>query len=1022
MQIEQRITSGVVALQSLCLKSWNSSWCRPAKIFLLEICAMTVLLPAMAEDPPVNIWPDVLVIDDFSAGIEKWQNEDTGKLAPGEGPEKGEKAMIWTSTDDSVGQIVLKKLDRSEVDFSKYDILMFDMKVEGRPIWNVGPILQQYPAVYGFRGFYYSVDTMHPFGKWFTYSQDLSRWENAWPDTYNTEKQEFRFEIAQLAGAGQTKISLANIRLLKNPLGVKPSYPGQWGLIPDGSQETHFEITLSNRRDRVLTVSAALDGRDPGTLKLFKLRLPEKPISLLPGETRTMNADMTVSAEDLKKINPWYGETAKVAFTVDEIPGLVIYSELVAGSRPADEAHPILLCNQARMKELQSQYADPEKRKAMPPELLRMVTVGEAALAYVPEYPPSASPGRTTDPVSGGKLQKIDVPNLPFDVYQDPISGRSYSGPLYDAGMKGWKEKHMQNAAKAQDLGVAYLISGRKEFAQAAAAILRAYIDRYLALPINCYEPGSPVGSACSGSVRIDGTYMRERIWLGDLAVALDCIRPSKMLSEKELKDIADRIFVPSAMNMMDHKVGVMNLQMMIQSSALYAGLASGEPGLVARSMYDGHGILRLIEIGYLPDGNWWENPSYQTVMNISAYPVMAICLRTGIMKPSSRIADMLTCFYRLAGPDLFTPELGTGNGGNVGLNDTAAHVFAPIIDDPRLAWVSYNRKPVSWVGELYLMAVIGGGKPLVPPEKAVSPIATATVDFPDYGGIAMRIPGTDAYAYLQYGREVTHGHLNKLSVQAYGKGGWYIRNVMGGYNHNFKDFLETIASSTSIMVDGKNANRDTGELLFKKSADGIEIASAREVAAWTDVEHERTVVLTKGPLIIIDRCKADTEHIYDWLYHSNWCGLSLESKDSLEKGPERLGDTPLYSGLIPAGKFASVGAAAWKREDGSGMKMAMQPAGDMFLTDIKDATKPSQGLVWRQKGKACYFAAALWPYAKGESGQPSLENLPVEGEGVACKVSTPEGAWTVLVNYGKGKLSAGGLETAEHVAVLFTP
>ena len=32
-------------------------------------------------------------------------------------------------------------------------------------------------------------------------------------------------------------------------------------------------------------------------------------------------------------------------------------------------------------------------------------------------------------------------------------------------------------------------------------------------------------------------------------------------------------------------------------------------------------------------------------------------------------------------------------------------------------------------------------------------------------------------------------------------------RNVMGGYEHNFYDFLETVASANTVVVDGQNAD-----------------------------------------------------------------------------------------------------------------------------------------------------------------------------------------------------------------------
>ena len=683
------------------------------KLMLVVVAAAALAalsVSAADKTPAPKVWPDVLLIDDFESGLSKWESQGSGKLEAGSETPSGKQCLQWTSEDDSVGQIVFKNLSREEIDFSQYDLLMFRLKVDGRPIWNLNPIVQQYPSVYGFRGLYYSVDTLYPYGKWFTFSQDLTRWENAWPDGFSATNQEFRFEVHQLAAAGATKIQIDEIKLLKNPLGLKPSYHGRWSAMPDGSQLTRFTVELKNKKDKPVTARLALDAENPGTVKLFKVAIPSEPIMLLPGEVRSVVVDMSIDSKTLKDAAPWYGEMARLAVTMDEAPGLLLQSELVAGCRPEKVGHPSILCDAKRMAELRAQYAKPETRASMLPELLAMVRAGEQALAHVLEYPALAATGKTVDPVSGGKLERVNVPSAPYDVYQDKISGRSYSGPLYDAGMKGWLQKHMANSLKAKELGVAYLLTGRPEFGQAAARILRDYITSYPELPIIAYEQGSPVGSACSGSTRIGGTFMRERVWLTNLAVALDCARPGKFLNDKELDDIAVKVFAPSADNMMDHKVGVMNLQMMIQSAALYAALAAEDTGTAARAVYSTHGVLRLFEYGYLRDGNWWENPSYQGVMNLCAFPALAVCMRNGMVKWEDKHGEWLTAFYRMAGPDLFTPELGTGNGSGPGLNDTAAHVFAPMSTDPRIAWLAYNHKNSAAVGhysDIYAMAIL---------------------------------------------------------------------------------------------------------------------------------------------------------------------------------------------------------------------------------------------------------------------------------------------------------------------------
>ncbi|MDP6115471.1 MAG: hypothetical protein QGG53_26730, partial [Planctomycetota bacterium] len=960
------------------------------------ILAPTFLTNFAFTEPPEKVWPEVLLIDDFEKGTGAWENQDTGKLEWVSDAVEGNKALKWTAEDDGIGHIVLKNPDRSKIDFSQYDLLTFWVKFEGKRIWNLNPIVQQFPAVYGYRGLYYSVDTMEKFGEWFLYTQDLRRWENAWPTTFDKDKQEFQFEVHQLAGAGHTQVYLDGIRLLRNPLGIERSYPGKWGRQKDGSQVTHFRVRVKNSGAKPMSVRASLV---PRTLKRFEAQMPDRPLSLLPGEVGEVFVRIVAPAKVIAEEPRHYGETATIALRVADVPGLVLHTELSAGTRPEKMPHPSILMDSRRMLALQRRWKNPESRKDIPRGLQHFVRLGEKALDYTPGYPPLACAGRNSCfaesclknamVLKGTALKEIRVPNLPFSTYQCSQCGRTYTGPMFDAGMKGWGGKHLSNAAQARNLGFAYGITGRKEFATRAAAILRGYIDTYLKLPIVAPEAGSPVNSHTSGAVRIASTYMREQVWLTGLAIALDFIRPAGLLTDTELTGIRDKVFVPSANLMMDHKVGAMNLQWMIESASLYAGLASESPSLLARSMYDKHGITNLIRVGYLSDGNWWENPSYQNVANGVAFPVLATCINGGLLKLDDQLTRIFKAAYKLYGPDGRGPTLGTGGPGGYHYSDNAVHSLAGFVKDPELAWVAHHRKLWrAWSGggqpyNSYLWALTWQSKPKVTKENTVSPIPNQTTVLPEYGGIAMRVPDAGNYCYMHFGRELVHGHRNKLSINAYAKGGWFVRNVMGGYGSNFKNFLETIASSTSIMIDGANPDADTGELIYQRSGKGWEAAAAREVGAYKDVEHERALVQTKEALIVIDRCQASKEHRYDWLYHTSLTRLSLATEGRKESKAERFGESVLYESLHPTGKFDLPTQAVLKRPDGSGLRILFAGKGE--LLSFK-ALRKTDGLLWRKKGKTTSFACVYLPYAKDEEVTGSIAPLKVTdaaGKGV---------------------------------------
>ncbi|MDP6506305.1 MAG: hypothetical protein QF886_21960 [Planctomycetota bacterium] len=296
------------------------------------------------------------------------------------------------------------------------------------------------------------------------------------------------------------------------------------------------------------------------------------------------------------------------------------------------------------------------------------------------------------------------------------------------------------------------------------------------------------------------------------------------------------------------------------------------------------------------------------------------------------------------------------------------------------------------------------------------------TTNLPHYGGIALRNRGKKNYCYLHYGRELVHGHPNKLSINAYAKGGWFVRNVMGGYGDNFKNFLNTIASSTSIMVDGRNPDADTGELLFHKSGDGWDAASAREVGAYKDVEHERSMVLAGDLLIVLDRCVSETEHTYDWLYHTSLTRLSLDGALK-EVETKRPGGSQLYESFVPIGDVSKRSAVTFKRQDGSGVRIAFLNGDEIHAFK---ALKKYDGLLWRKKGKTLSFAAVYWPFRPDEKGEVSIAALPLKDTGIAqgqaVKVNSPEGKFVVLVNYGGKELQCDTFRSKERVSVFRAP
>jgi hypothetical protein len=923
----------------------------------------------------------VRVVDDFPAGIGAWTNADSGSLewvadATGGGH------LLWKAADDGIGRIQFKGVE--SLDLSAFDILRFRYRIAGKTLENMNPILQQYPFMQGFRAQYWSVDTLDvKLGEWQTYVQELAKVENSWPDSFSRTNQGFEFEVRQMPGAGKTTIELDDIVLERNVLGLERAYPGEWSAGQDGSQGYDFRIPIRNPGPEPMTVevSCVSNSMRRGSISFMKeLQLP-------PGGTGVVTAAVKFEESVVKASPPYYGEMASLAFTVKGTP-LTLTALLPAGIRPVQSPHPSILCPPAHAAELRRQYQDSVARKNLNPIILTVAGEAVKALDYKPAYPPLGNMARdyTVCLMDKTNLVAVVMPNLPEATYQCPACGRFYRGLFYQAAMENWYGQHRANAAAAYHAGIGYMLTGEPAYAKKTAEILLGYKDTYLKMPVAALTAGVHAPIPSSGATRIAGSYMQEQNWLTQLSVGLDCIWDSGALTDAEKRELAVKVFEPSATLMMNHRVGLMNLQWMIDRAGVFAGLASENPALVARALYGDHGIQRLLDVGFLSDGMWRENPSYINVMANEGYPVLGTLFNNGILPYTPEMDFRYKAMWHLAAPDGKFPTLGTGGPPGLDILLNGVKAVAHLTDDPEMAWIDRRNPKVRNMG-LYFSCVVAAfqAQGTRVPEDRVRPIVPVTTNLADYGVAVLRVPGTDAYAALAWGRHLVHGHYNKMSVNAYAKGGWFVRNMWGGYGKGFAEYVEPTASASTIMLDGRSQDADTGELMFLTNTPAAQLASAREIGAWKDAEHERTVALTADWMLVLDRVSSDKPHVMDWLYHGQ--GVSKTDTLAWKDGPGLVDGPPLRLTAASNSCFgffepvegraleAPVTSIRYARPNGSGLGLHLLKTGTaLFRTG--NATWPHEGLVFRQQAAEGRFVALFEPLGTNEAPRLSVETV----------------------------------------------
>lgn len=178
-----------------------------------------------------------------------------------------------------------------------------------------------------------------------------------------------------------------------------------------------------------------------------------------------------------------------------------------------------------------------------------------------------------------------------------PQCGTVYTGEPYDSTW--WGEVNSRNYNGALTMGWLYVMTGEAAYARRAGEILSAYAAHYPDYEVHGNIP-------YNGPGRVGAQTLDEANFQRTMAITYDLIAETMADAEKDA--VRDRMFLPGARFLMEHRHNQLhNHEVIIDSAIAVIGLIFGRQELVDFAVYQPYGLLYQLEHGMLENGMWFE-------------------------------------------------------------------------------------------------------------------------------------------------------------------------------------------------------------------------------------------------------------------------------------------------------------------------------------------------------------------------------------------------------------------------------
>jgi oligo-alginate lyase len=562
-------------------------------------------------------------------------------------------------------------------------------------------------------------------------------------------------------------------------------------------------------------------------------------------------------------------------------------------------------------------------------------------------------------PIHGVRLRQEAGKNI------CPVDGKDYHGWPIDNVV--YMMRNDDNARAARDLGLAYCLTHKAEYAQKVDRIINAYSDLYPRLPIHDNDNHLDT----KRGARVMSQTLSEAKWIVPLVFGYDLVRDA----------------IPA------------NDRSRFESSVLRnAGLEVGDRALVDRAVDGKSGFNFQMRESITPDGPWLEGSwGYHFFALEPLLLTREMAVRAGISVPdAAALKRMFDAPIHCVFPDGTLPNF----------NDTGLVKLASEAPDYEIGYAIFH-------DPLYLtvlhdaprgMNALLWGVPKLPAGDA--PILASEV-LPNAGMATLRVEGSDHTVALKFGPHGGgHGHFDKLTFISYANGKHLAvdpgTQAYGAKTHTTWDKM-TVAHNT-VAVDEHRQSAATGKLLEWYPLPHVTAIRASAGPVYTGIEFNRTLVQTGEYMLDLAALRASDgrEHRFDWFYHN----FGSEASRLELKPYSALPQTDGYQHLT--NDVAAETQGPWSAtfsQPGSNLQLNMLGQRDTTVVIGQglgpDLRVPVPFVMARRMARETNYAALYEPYTNAPElirfEQPSAGHFIVQMPGFTDELTFEPGTFVLL-------------------------
>lgn len=192
---------------------------------------------------------------------------------------------------------------------------------------------------------------------------------------------------------------------------------------------------------------------------------------------------------------------------------------------------------------------------------------------------------------------QLEFNRMNRDHHKCPACGQVYTGEPYDSTW--WGIINSRNYTSSFRMGLLYLVTGEKSYAEKAISIMTEYSKYYKDYEVHGDIPYNGPGK--SGAQTLD-----EANFLRSFAMTYDLL--SDLMTEEEQTFIRDGMLLPGAEFLMEHRHKQLhNHEVIINSAIAIIGLIFHVDVYVKCAVYEPYGLLYQLEHGMLKNHMWFE-------------------------------------------------------------------------------------------------------------------------------------------------------------------------------------------------------------------------------------------------------------------------------------------------------------------------------------------------------------------------------------------------------------------------------